>query len=171
MIKDQIIIIGRIGSPYGIEGDLRLFLFTNPPEKAIDYKNWLIKKENHNSWLELSDEAVYQMGEKYLIHLEGVDSPEEAKTFVNAEIGVRRSELEKPNEDEFYWADLIGLTVKNAQNEIFGVVTELFETAGANDVLVVKNNNGERLIPFVGYYILDIDFQKKLILVDWQKDY
>jgi 16S rRNA processing protein RimM len=51
-------------------------------------------------------------------------------------VGAPRAALPKTEEDEFYWADLVGLEVVNAADERLGKVAGLIET-GANAVLRV----------------------------------
>ena len=46
----------------------------------------------------------------------------------------------------------------------------LLET-GANDVLVVKGEGGETLMPFIASVIQQVDLKNKKIRVDWQADY
>ncbi|MCF6808088.1 ribosome maturation factor RimM [Thiotrichales bacterium 19S9-12] len=168
---ESMVVIAKIGAPYGLDGDMRLYIFCQPPEKAVAYKTWHIRMESSQSWLQLKGEAVYQLGEKFLIHLEAVSTPEEAKKYVNAEIGVKRLDLPEVAEDEYYWADLIGLEVLNDLNQYLGVVVDLIESPGANDVLVVNDKGCERLIPFVNVYIKEVNFDAKQILVDWHLDY
>ena len=72
-------------------------------------------------------------------------------------------------ENEYYWADLIGLKVVNEQDEDLGTVSRVFGT-GANDVLVVKNER-ERLIPFIGEVVKKVDLAGRVIRVDWGSDY
>ena len=86
-------------------------------------------------------------------------------------IAIERAELPPPEEGEYYWTDLIGLSVVNTQGETLGVVSELLATSAANDVLVVRQDKTERLIPFVGAYVLEVDLPGKTIRVDWGLDY
>ena len=75
--------------------------------------------------------------------------------------------------DEFYWSDLIGLTVINLQGEQLGEVDSLLET-GANDVLVVKNKEQKTqcLVPFVmGDIVEKVDRDGKVITANWEQDY
>jgi 16S rRNA processing protein RimM len=92
--------------------------------------------------------------------------------LIGAELAIRKTQLEPAEEDEFYWADLVGLSVENLDGEVLGTVDHLLET-GANDVLVVKaDKQDERLIPFVMEDIVKlVDLDNKLIRVDWGKDY
>lgn len=78
-------------------------------------------------------------------------------------------------DDEYYWTDLVGLTVYNEQNECLGVVKNLFET-GANDVMTVAPSaisidGDERLIPWHNRIIKTIDLSAKMLIVAWEKDY
>jgi 16S rRNA processing protein RimM len=85
-------------------------------------------------------------------------------------IAVPRSSLPAQDEGEYYWADLIGLTVINEAGETLGVVAELLET-GANDVLIVRGNGPDILIPFLNSVIGQVDMAAKTIQVNWSADY
>jgi len=98
---------------------------------------------------------------------------------------VPREALPETEEGEYYWSDLIGLSVTNTQGVAFGKVTQVFET-GANDVLVVreeqpvsvKGKDGkvreeyrERLIPFTSEAVPEVDIKAGTVLVDWDADF
>ncbi len=85
-------------------------------------------------------------------------------------IAVPRSSLPQQAADEYYWSDLIGLDVVNEAGMKLGTVTNLLET-GANQVLSVKDESGEILIPFVATAIKQVDVKNKTIRVDWAADY
>ena len=85
-------------------------------------------------------------------------------------IAVPRSSLPQHTGDEYYWSDLIGLAVVNEAGVQLGTVANLLET-GANQVLSVKGDSGEILIPFVVSAIRQVDVKNKTIRVDWSADY
>lgn len=85
-------------------------------------------------------------------------------------IAVPRDALPKPEEGEYYWADLIGLEVLNTSDVRLGVVKGLLST-GAHDVLQVQDGDVERLIPFVASYVTDVDAAVGRILVEWEADW
>mgnify|MGYP002368946320 FL=1 len=86
-------------------------------------------------------------------------------------VGAPRSVLPEPAEDEYYWADLIGLEVVNTAGERLGRVDGLIET-GANDVLrVVGENGNERLVPFVSAVVLAVEKEAGQIRVEWGSDW
>jgi 16S rRNA processing protein RimM len=113
-------------------------------------------------------------GAEVVARLEGVDDRDAAALMKGMLVAVPREELPKAKKDEYYWTDLIGLSVVNTEGIQFGAVKELLET-GANDVLVVKGEEGEakqeRLIPFIRQVILDVDLKGRTIKVDWGADY
>jgi 16S rRNA processing protein RimM len=73
-------------------------------------------------------------------------------------------------DNEYYWADLIGLAVMNRAGDVLGTVAGLLET-GANDVLVVRDGEIERLLPMVATVIDSIDLAARVIRVDWGRDW
>ena len=84
--------------------------------------------------------------------------------------GAPREALPAPAQDEYYWADLVGLDVVNLQDQPLGRVKSLIET-GANEVLVVADGERERLLPFVEQVVRKVDVTAKLVRVDWDSDW
>ncbi len=81
-----------------------------------------------------------------------------------------RSSLPKEAENEYYWSDLIGMTVVNLEGQQLGKVDNLLDM-GANDILCVQGEAGEILIPFLAHVVQQVSLDEKLIRVDWQADY
>lgn len=165
------IILGKIGAVYGIKGWLKLHSFTDEPEAILDYFPWSIKMKGSLRSIEVSDWKRYK--NSLVVKLAGVDDRDLAQQFVNAEIVVDSKVLPDLPEGEFYWRDLIGMTVVNSQGYDFGVVDDILET-GSNDVLVVKANRNdafgkqERLIPYTfDEAVISVCAEDKKINVDW----
>ena len=77
-------------------------------------------------------------GRAVVAKLAGCDDRDAAALYRGqAGRGAARRSFPQPGENEYYWADLIGLKVVNEQGEDLGTVSRVFET-GANDVLVVE---------------------------------
>ena len=101
---------------------------------------------------------------------EGIDDRNGAEAIQGRYIGAPRDALPNTGTDEYYWGDLVGMTVTNLAGETLGTVEALMST-GAHDVLQVRDGEDERLIPFVAAYVLDVDLDARTIRVDWQKDW
>ncbi len=114
--------------------------------------------------------AARAHGNALIAQLAGVEDREAAAALKGMTIAVPRAQLPAVGDDEFYWADLIGLRVINAQQHEFGRVAQIVQT-GANDVLVVDADGRETLIPFIAGAIQTVDLANGVIRVEWGRDY
>jgi 16S rRNA processing protein RimM len=168
-MHDEIVIVGRIGKSYGIKGWVHIYSFTDPIENLLRYQPWLIA-DKHKNWRELVIDSTKPHGNGLVAKFNEISSPETAKAYVNLELGVKRSQLPKLEHNEYYWHDLVGLTVINQQGETLGKVSQMLAT-GANDVMVVDGEK-EYLIPFLfDRFVINVDQAKKQITVDWDADF
>jgi hypothetical protein len=122
-----------------------------------------------SAWV--SDEETHRRWREQQVDRAGAEALRGARLFVS------RSSFPTAGQDEFYWVDLIGLTVRNREGLDLGTVSELMST-GPQTVLVLTQANPddpakplERMIPFVSAYVDKVDMTARLILVDWQTDY
>jgi len=99
------------------------------------------------------------------IAFEGITDRTSAETLIGAGLYIDRSELPEPEAGRWYWCDLIGLEVYQADGSYLGRIENLFET-GSNDVLVVKNGETEILIPVIESVVRSVDLEEKKITVD-----
>ncbi len=105
----------------------------------------------------------------FLVDLEGVGSRMEAASLRGVELFLDRSELDAPEEDEFYAADLVGLAAVDESGEVLGNVAETFRTP-AHEVLVVRGGGGagtsEGLyVPFTLEHVPIVDLEGKRVVV------
>jgi 16S rRNA processing protein RimM len=159
--------MAHVVGPFGVKGWVKLQPLTESPESLLDYDVWWIGSAA--GWSRHEVEHAKVQGETVAAKLAGCDDRDEAARYRGKEVAVSRAEFPEAGENEFYWADLVGLKVVNAQGEAFGTVSRVFET-GANDVLVVTGER-ERLIPFIEQVVLEVDLAGRVIRVDWGSDY
>ena len=163
------VIMGRVASAHGIRGWVKIQPYTEYVDSLLGYRTWWIGQE-HGPWQEVK---VLQC-ESHLKTLAALlpDCPDRtsAEKLKGLLIAVPRSSLPEQPEDEYYWSDLIGLPVINEAGVNLGNVEQLLET-GANQVLMVKGESGQILIPFVASAIKQVDTRNKCIKVDWAADY
>ena len=101
---------------------------------------------------------------------EGYADRDKAAQLTNLEIAVKLAHLPAAESGEFYWHQLVGMSVVNTDGVVLGVVSELLAT-GSNDVLVVTGE-ARYLIPYrPGAVILDVSEEKRQITVDWDADF
>jgi len=159
--------MGRIAAPYGVKGWIKVQPFTAETRSLLDYRTWWIGEGG--GWHEHALASGKAHGGTVLARLEGCDDREAAAALKGRMVAVARAALPAARADEYYWADLIGLRVVNADEQDLGRVTAVMQT-GANDVLVVGEGR-ERLIPFIALVIRDVDPGAGVIRVNWDADY
>jgi 16S rRNA processing protein RimM len=92
----------------------------------------------------------------FLLDLKGVDDRRAAATLGGEALLLDRAELDAPDEGEFYVGDLVGLAALDEAGEHLGEVAETFETA-AHEVLVVRAEGGDLLVPFTLEHVPRVD--------------
>ncbi|MCR5468923.1 MAG: ribosome maturation factor RimM [Lachnospiraceae bacterium] len=152
---DDLFKIGVITSPHGVRGEVNVFPTTDDVTRFNDLKEVLIKKKS-------GMESYGIDGVKYhknmvILKFKGVDDRNTVETWRKYELYVTRENAVKLEEGEYFIADLIGLDVYEESGERLGELYDVLQTA-ANDVYVVKTDNGEEiLIPVIKDCILNVD--------------
>jgi 16S rRNA processing protein RimM len=171
---DNLVVMGRVLGPFGVKGWLKIRPFTQAIGALLDYPQWWLQvkdnaRDGPDPWRVVVPVEGQEHGVTLLVRLDGMTGRDEAVRLTGARIAVGRATLPEPAAGEYYWADLIGMSVVNLQGVVLGAVTELIGT-GAHDVLRVQGER-EHLIPFVEVFVQGVDKQAKSISVDWQPDY
>ena len=163
------VIMGRIAAAHGIRGLVKIQPFTEYLDSLLDYRTWWIGHE-HGPWREVKVEQCEVHSKTLVAQLPDCPDRTAAEKLKGLLIAVPRSSLPTQDEGEYYWSDLIGLAVVNEAGVPLGTVKNLLET-GANEVLSVRGDGGEILIPFVASAIKQVDLKSRTILVDWSAEY
>lgn len=160
---------GEISGVFGVKGWVKIYSFTEPRENILRYSPWFLQKNNQIKEIKVT--GGQRQGNNVVAELEGIVDRDAALALIGAKILIRKEQLPKPKPGEYYWADLVGLQVKTEAGVLLGEVDHLLET-GANDVLVVRDGETERLIPFLQQQtVLQIDLDAGLMVVDWDPDF
>jgi 16S rRNA processing protein RimM len=149
---------GRVAGSYGVRGWVRVVV--DEPDVLAGQPTW---------WLAGTAYPVQETkvhSGTLLAKLEGIDNPEQAKTFRGKAVSIPRPDA---GAGRYYWSDLIGLDVVNEQGVMLGVVKQM-SSNGAHDVMEVSGER-TRLLPFVPAYVKQVDLQKKRIEVEWGADW
>ena len=169
LTEELMVVIGRIGAPFGVKGWAHVQSFTQPETNILSYKTWYLKRKGH--WQAMSVLEAKAQGKGFVAVLKDLDTRELIATLTNVEIAIPRSLLPVLAENEYYWADLIGLTVLNETGETLGEITGLLET-GSNDVLVVKGKGSELLIPYIpDEVVIAVDLASHTMQVVWDPEF
>lgn len=157
------ILIGKITSPHGVKGNVKLLSLTQPKEEIFDYKNIFDKKNQ-----KVNIKRIGNLNNDFFItQFNEVNDRNLAETLRNTELFIDKSELKQNNTNEFYIADLINLTVININNEAEkGIIIDI-PNYGANDMLEIQwEDNSIETIPFIEQYIIKIDLENKMVFIN-----
>jgi 16S rRNA processing protein RimM len=161
------VVMGRIAAPFGVKGWVKVQPYSEDPDALMDFESWCVGRGAQQ--VQYTVEAIQDHGNALVAKLAGIDDRDAAYALRGQEISVARSDLPPPEENEFYWSDLVGLAAVNRDGIELGTVTSLLET-GAHDVLVVQGKR-EHLIPFVAAFVGRVDLAGGTIEVDWGEDW
>ena len=159
--------MGRIAAPFGVKGWVKIQTFSEDPGTLMDFDSWRVGRGEQQT--QYTVEAIQEHSNTLVAKLAGIDDRDAAYALRGQEISVAKRDLPPPEENEFYWSDLIGLKAVNREGVELGRVDSLLET-GAQDVLVIKGKR-EHLIPFVAAFVGKVDVAGGTIEVDWGEDY
>lgn len=179
--------LGRIQDAWGIKGWVRIQPYSADTDALFASPDWFLQPPEarfargfsvFTGCVALRVAELKAHADGLVARLEGVDDRNVAESLKGCRISLPRSAFPEPEEGEYYWVDLIGLTVVNREGEELGVVRDLMST-GPTSVLVLEyvetvegeERSAERMIPFVAAYIDDVDRAARRITADWQKDY
>lgn len=164
---DDLIPVGQIHGVFGVRGWLKVRPFTRPPEGIFSYRHWRLGESGNTREHHVA--SFRADGDNFLVKLRGISTREAAEALNGSVVSVPVTALPPLDDGQFYWRDLVGLTVLNTEGVVLGTVSGLLET-GANDVMVVDGVR-QRLIPFVrGRYVVSVDLVAGQMVVDWHPD-
>ncbi len=163
--EDEATLIGRITRPHGIRGEVRVLPITIDIKRFLSLKEVFLSAKGSGKLSQKRKVSKARINKNMVIlKLAECESCEEAEELRDFEIKVAAQDRVELSDDSYFWDDLLGMEVKSDEGRVVGFVREIFPT-GANDVLVVQDNDKELLLPFTGDVILNVDLLKKQMLV------
>ena len=167
------VVMGRIVAPFGVRGWLKVRPFADDPLAFGAVSPWWLATQADapgENWRSFVPETVKPHADGLIIKLRDIEDRTAAEELDGCFVGILRDDLPALSPSEYYWDDLIGLAILNLQDQALGRVISLIET-GAHDVLVVRDAERERLLPFVNAIVKSVDIPGGVIRVDWGSDW
>ena len=160
----RLIALGDFGAPQGVRGEVRVKSYTQVP-KALGSYGALTDAKGARAFTLESLRAVKD--DMLVVRVAGVTTREAAQALTGAELFARREQLPPPDEDEFYYDDLVGLTAVSRDGATLGLVVSL-SNFGAGDILeIAPEGGGEALsLPFTKAVVPEIDFANRRVVIE-----
>ena len=154
--------IAQIGAAHGVRGEVRLKPFTEDPLAVA--ANGALQTEDGGR---VEIEAVRPAKDMLVARLKGVSDRNAAEALRNVRLYVAREKLPPPEDDEFYYADLVGLMAVRADGEALGTVKAV-HNFGAGDLLEIEPVAGgaTMMLPFTETTVPSVDVAEGRIVVE-----
>jgi len=160
------VLVGRIGRPHGIAGEVSVAVLTDSPElRFVKGTEFLTEHEGRRSSLRL--ESVRPDRDRLLLTFDGVTDRDQARLLAGTLL-LAQVDRDEPTDDpdEFHDHQLEGLAVVLADDTPVGTVTDVLHGAGGELLAVRRPEGGEVLIPFVAAIVTQVDVPGGRLVLD-----
>ena len=163
------VIVGRIGRPHGIRGEVVIGVRTDEPDLRFAVGATLgfgATPDDDPGGVILRVAAKRWHSGQLLVAFAGVTDRTAAGELTGRWLSVDSSQLpETGDPDEFRDHELIGLSVRTPAGDPVGVVTDVLHYG--QDLLVVRPpDGGEHLVPFVKAIVPEVDVPAGILVID-----
>ncbi len=157
------IIVGAIAGSFGVQGEVRLKSFCADPAAIADYGPLYTEDGSRSFKVKLTKAVSGGLGAR----LTGIATKEQADALRGTSLYADRDKLPRLPDDEFYHADLIGLTVKDPGGALIGTV-QAVHNHGAGDLLEISGPGmkSSLLLPFTKAAVPTVDLAARIIIAD-----
>jgi 16S rRNA processing protein RimM len=175
---EDLVLVGHISGAFGLQGWVKIRPYSSNADALLDAPVFWLEAPNNAGQREVKRLSSKIHGEDIVARLGEVDDRNAAEALKGTVVKVSRALFPALPDGEFYWVDLLGLSVENLEGEQLGVVRAMMDN-GAQSILRVAGAEvpeaelikHERLIPFVDQFVKEVDQQAKKIVVDWGSDF
>ncbi len=161
-MSEQIdVVVGRVGKPHGLRGEVTVEVRTDEPDRRFAAGTTLRAEPPRGSAASYTSLTVgrtrWHQG-RLLVTFEELADRTAAEAARGIVLSVSVDPWETPADpDEFYDHQLVGLAVHDLEGRALGVVTALVH-GGAQDLLAIRTTDGrEALVPFVSELVPEVD--------------
>jgi 16S rRNA processing protein RimM len=155
--------IGRIVAPFGIRGDLKVYLLSDVPNRFASLKGVYLGPDY--TYHTIQNARPYK-GEMILLKFADIHDATSAELLRQQDIFIPLELLAKLPPDSYYQHDILGLQVTTLAGRDVGVIVDIIET-GSNDVYVVEAPQKRQfLIPAIKEVIKQIDLARHKMYID-----
>lgn len=162
-VPDRLILVAQVAGAFGVKGEVRLTSFAEDPKNLLAYSPLL--DEAGRPALTLTSGRVHKGG--LVVRAREVETREAAEALRGLKLHIARQALPAPDEDEFYLADLIGLTARAPDGTPLGTVKSVADF-GAGDLLEIDPGDGGPAwwAPFTREAVPEVDLAGGRVVVD-----
>ena len=164
---EDLLKVGVITTTHGVRGEVKVYPTTDGPERFLELDYVLLDTGKELRKLEIKNVKFFK--NLVILKFKGVDNINDIEKYKGRDLWIPREEGQELEEDEYYIADLLGMSVVLEDGQEFGTLKDVMET-GANDVYIIDSaEHGEVLLPAIRECILDVDLEKNVMTIHLMK--
>lgn len=164
---EDLLKVGVITTTHGVRGEVKVYPTTDGPERFLELDYVLLDTGKELRKLEIKNVKFFK--NLVILKFKGVDNINDIEKYKGRDLWIPREEGQELEEDEYYIADLLGMSVILEDGREFGTLKDVMET-GANDVYIIDSaEHGEVLLPAIRECILDVDLEKNVMTIHLMK--
>lgn len=164
---EDLLKVGVITTTHGVRGEVKVYPTTDGPERFLELDYVLLDTGKELRKLEIKNVKFFK--NLVILKFKGVDNINDIEKYKGRDLWIPREEGQELEEDEYYIADLLGMSVIMEDGREFGTLKDVMET-GANDVYIIDSaEHGEVLLPAIRECILDVDLEKNVMTIHLMK--
>lgn len=160
---EDLLQVGVITSTHGVRGEVKVFPTTDDPARFKKLKEVVLDTGKEMKTLEIQGVKFFK--NMVILKFKGIDNINDVEQYKTKSLYVTRKNAVKLKKDEYFIADLIGLSVCSDDESIKGEIKDVMET-GANDVYVIELEDGrELLLPAIKECVLSVDMEAGMMKI------
>ncbi len=161
------VVVGRIGKPHGIRGEVTIEVRTDEPERRFVPGERLLAQPPRGRELPhsaLTVERIRWHQGRLLVTFAELGDRSAAETARGVLLRVEVPADERPEDpEEFYDHQLVGLTAYDVDGTHLGELAGVLH--GAQDLLRIRTADGEALVPFVAALVPEVDLERGRVVI------
>ena len=165
------LVVGHLNRPHGTKGEIFVWPLTDHPESTyapgvVLYMGSGESGEPDPDMPPLRVEEARPFRKGYLVRFGGMDDRTMAERFQGQYLLRSLEDLEPPADDELFYHELLGMTVRLEDGTRVGVVREVFELRPADLLEVTRDDGRPLMIPFVRDILVEVDLDEGVLVID-----
>jgi 16S rRNA processing protein RimM len=159
------VVVGRIGRPHGLRGEVTVQVTTDDPDER--FAAGAVLGTDPAGRGPLTVVSMRRSGPVLVLGFDGIADRDAAETLRGTSLTLDASLLPVPEDpDEFYDHQLVGLSVVDQAGTVLGTVTEVWHPPAAPVLAVTRTDGSEELVPFVSAIVPIVDLDGGRLVVD-----
>lgn len=164
MRKDDCFYLGKIAKKFSFKGEVLIYLDTDEPQEYQNMESIFVEINKNLVPYFIENSSIHK-NDFLRVQFEDVKNEEEAEYLLGSEVYLPISMLPKLEGNKFYYHEVIGFEIEDQTLGVFGKIVSINDTA-AQPLFEVLNGNVEMLIPMIDQFLVKIDRDNKIVLMN-----